>query len=181
MFKFTSAVAPEDQDHIAELVVALGDKDGMTRQKARNILEKIGSPAVPALLDVLANDKDMHRRWEALKALVSIRNPEAAGALVEALLDENSEIRWLAAEGLIALKRDALWPLMHALCDKPNDVWLRHGAHHVLYTLERYHCLDEAMWPIMDSLKSLEPEVTIPLAVYRALEALRVGYLREAG
>lgn len=165
-------IPQEEQDRIAEQIALLGNKDGMVRRQARHRLVETGRPVVPALIDVLAHEKNLHRRWEAAKALGTLRSPEAAGPLVEALMDNSTEIRWLAAEALIALELDALRPLMAALFEHPDDVDLRHGAHHVLHALEKSKRLDEASQQVLDVLRSIEPEVGVPVAAHRAMEAL---------
>lgn len=161
------------QHQTEELVTRIGDKDGMTRRSARLALQDLGESVVDPLLEALSDMKNHHRRWEAAKALGAIRSPRAAGALVEALMDESTEIRWLAAEALIALGPEAIRPLMVALTRKPDDVWLRHGAHHVLHALERSGELDDASQVVLDVMRSLTPEVAVPLAAHHAMETLR--------
>ena len=106
-------VVPGD-DRIASLVDALANVDGVERHAAREQLEEIGRPAVPALLTALQSPSE-HARWEAAKALGEIADPSAAPALVSTLEDEKAGVRWLAATALINLGRDALAPLLRGL------------------------------------------------------------------
>lgn len=159
-------------EEIAQWLAALGSKDGMERQRARLALVEIGKPVLPYLLEAL---KDNHQqvRWEAAKALGSINETDAAPALVDALMDESSEVRWLAAEALIGLREQAVVPLLLALEKHFKSVWLREGAHHVLHDLGRYHLLNKPTQQVLETLRSLEPEVTIPWAAKVALESLK--------
>lgn len=161
-----------NREEIAQWIAALGSKDGMERQRARLALVEMGKVAVPYLIEAL---KEVHHqvRWEAAKALGSLNDPDAAPALVEALMDESSEIRWLAAEALIALREPAVVPLLLALEKNFKSVWLRHGAHHVLHDLGRYHLLNKPTLQVLETLRSLEPVVAIPWAAKVALESLK--------
>ncbi len=119
---------------IESLIHVLSARDGMLRQSARQALVAIGEPAVGALA-VAMRDRNTNVRWESTKALAEIGDPATAPDLVNALEDESFSVRWLAAEGLIAMGSGALGPLLRALIQRPDSVWLREGAHHVLRTL----------------------------------------------
>ena len=163
--------ASENTGSVPELVAALGSKRGLERQAARLSLVKIGEPAGPALIEALT-DENKHRRWEAAKALGAICSPQAAPALVDALVDESTKVRWLAAEALIALERAALQPLLKALTVDFDSIWLRNGAHHVLHGLERSGQLRAAEVELLDALRDIEPESTVPFLAQSALAAL---------
>ena len=75
----------------------------------------------------LLKHPDHEVRWEAARALGEIADPRAAPALVVTLEDEGFDIRWLAAEGLIALGPVGLAPLLEALAEKANSVYLTGG------------------------------------------------------
>jgi HEAT repeat protein len=164
----------ESAKQIEQLVASLSNDDGLKRQDARRRLVHIGSPAVPSLISAL-KDKKHRVRWEAAKALVSIRDPQAAPALVEALMDENFEIQWLAAEGLIELGHDAVKALLEALMLHYESVYLRQGAHHVLYELEREKLLNEQETAVIDELRSIEPSHPFPAVARTALAAMTRG------
>jgi len=75
----------------------------------------------------LLKDPDHEVGCKATKALGEIADPRAAPALVVTLEDEGFDIRWLAAEGLIALGPVGLAPLLEALAEKANSVYLTGG------------------------------------------------------
>jgi HEAT repeat protein len=155
---------------IGALIADLGVKDGMVRERARQSLVAIGGPAVAPLIEALA-DRNEQMRWEAAKALCQIADPASAPALVTILEDEVFDVRWLAAEGLIALGRGALVPLLQALMEHPDSLWLREGAHHVLHELSGGD-LKEVLRPLLAALEDVEPSVEVPLAAESALDAL---------
>jgi HEAT repeat protein len=148
-----------DPARLSTLVSTLRSSDYGERVDARQALEKIWHPAVGPLVELLA-DPSHQARWEAAKTLVAIADADASPALVEALLDEEFDVRWLAAEALIAIGHDGLEPLLRALEEHPESVWLRQGAHHVLHDLKD-PALRELMAPTLDALESLEPEINV--------------------
>ena len=92
-------------------------------------------------------------------------------ALIEALNDKIFDVRWLAAEGLILIGRGALAPLLQALMEHPDSLWLREGVHHVLHDLDKGDLI-EILQPVIFSLEGFEPSVEAPLAVQTTLKAL---------
>lgn len=164
---------PSDPDTINELIAALGDCNGLARQRARHSLVAIGKPAVPALVEALT-DPNGQRRWEAAKALGPIRDPSAAPALVRAMDDEDFGVRWLAAEGLIVLKRAGLVPLLQALAEHPDRVWIREGVHHVCRMLVD-HDLHDLVAPVLAALDGVEPVLEASRAAQATLKALTHG------
>ena len=155
---------------IASLVAALADGSGSIRQKAREALVQIGSPAVPALVAALGSH-EAQVRWEAAKALHDLADPASAGVLVAALEDTSFDVRWLAAEGLALIGRKALEPLLAALADHGDAIWLREGAHHVLKAAAR-RGLAELVSPVVAALEGMEPGLVTPPAAQAALKAL---------
>ena len=71
-------------DQIEALLTQLGDKDGGTRQRARETLAAIGESAVPSLTGLLGSP-EARLRWEAAKALTEIPDPAAIPGLVSLL------------------------------------------------------------------------------------------------
>lgn len=163
------AVHPPKPD-IDSLVVALASPDRATRLTAREMLVGLGRPAVAPLIPLL-DDKHDHVRWEATKTLAEIGDPAAASALVKSLEDREAGVRWLAAEGLIKMRRASLKPLLHALTERPDSVWLREGACHVLHSLGKMGLAD-GMEPVLKALKGIEPAATVPAVARRALDTL---------
>ncbi len=153
-----------------DLISELRGKDGARRMQAREALVTIGKPSVPFLLELL-NEKSEIVRWEACKALRRIKDASTAEALANALDDESLAVQWLAAEALIMLKTAAVIPLLELLEKKFESPFVRQGAHHVLHAFEREGLLNEETIAVIDSLRSLGPNVLAALAAQKALEA----------
>ena len=162
--------ASSDAGTLSSLVAELSKKDGAVRERARQSLVAIGAPAVTYLVEALANRNEL-LRWEAAKALGEIGSPAAAPALVAALEDEVFDVRWLAAEGLIALRGEGLVPLLRALVERSDSLWLREGAHHVLHDVSRGR-LEDVLRPLVAALHDIEPSVEVPFAAKTVLSGL---------
>jgi HEAT repeat protein len=155
---------------IDSLVAALASPDRATRLTARETLVGLGHPAVGPLIPLLTDQHD-HVRWEAAKSLADIGDPAAAPALVKTLEDREAGVRWLAAEGLIHMRRACLKPLLQALIERTDSVWLRDGAHHILHNLTKMGLAEEVM-PVLTALEGIQPTATVPSAARRALDTL---------
>jgi HEAT repeat protein len=167
----TSENQQQNEVHeINRLVHQLDGQNWLRSHDAREELVDIGRAAVPALIGAL-HDPDEHVRWEAAKALGQISDSSAAPALVEALLDPNFGVRWLAAEGLITMRRRGLKPLLQALIERSDSVWLRQGAHHILRTLATSGPHQE-IEPVLQALTGPEPIVEVPPAAAAVLKKL---------
>lgn len=149
----------------------LRSRDGSVRQEAREALTSMGKRAVRQLIPLL-NDPEDDVRWEAAKALADIGDARAVSDLVATLQDENGDVRWLAAVGLIAIGRDALVPMLKALIEQPNSVWLRRGAHHVLHDLAKGD-LEGPLTPIVAGLDGIAPEIGLREPASNALQWLK--------
>jgi hypothetical protein len=156
---------------IEELIARLGTDDTLAHEDARTALIKIGTSAVPALVELL-KDPRAHVRWEVAKALVSIGAHSSAPALAEALEDKIFDVRWLAAEGLIGMGIAGLIPTMDALITEKKRDWIWDGAHHVIHDLSKGR-LENILKPVLDAYDSGEPHLAVPLAVRKALAELR--------
>lgn len=126
----------QESKDLDTLVKDLSCENVITCQNSRRALVRMGSTAVPALIEAL-NNKNQWVRWEATKALSQIADPTATDTLIRLLESKEFDMRWLAAEGLIAIGRKAVVPLLQALIDRPNSTWLQEGAHHVLHDMRR--------------------------------------------
>jgi ABC-type molybdenum transport system ATPase subunit/photorepair protein PhrA len=157
-------------ENIKSLVADLGSQDGQVRVRARKSLVAIGGQAVKPLVKALASKKEWVR-WEAAKTLGQIGDPAAVQALVKALEDKMFDVRWLAAEGLISTGREALVPLLRALIENPDSLWLKEGVHHVLHDLDKGD-LTELLQPVIIALEGFEPSVEAPLIAETALKTL---------
>ncbi len=169
--KIRRRVKAASSERIDSLILGLDQEDGLARADAREALVAIGEPAVDALVGVLASPK-IHVRWEAARALAEIADSRAAPALVHVLLTEPAfDVRWLAAEGLAAIGDGGLEPLLQALEDHSDSVWLRQGALVVLAALSKRGWREE-LRGVVAALMDVEPTLEVPLAARVALDNL---------
>lgn len=166
----------ENKSRIESLVEILKSKDGIARQKARNELVMAGEPALDSLITAF-DTKKQQVRWEIAKALSRIGSKKAVHVLVNALEDRDFSVRWIAAEGLINMGPDSLIPLLDALDNKPDSVWLREGAHHVLHDLMGRELIDDetaqCVFPVLDALDRMQGEMETESAASKALKMLK--------
>ena len=165
-----------DNQDIDSLIETLKSEDGIARQHARNSLVKIGEPALDALIKAFEVKKDpLH--WEIAKALSQIGTAKAAQVLVDALEDNEFSVRWIAAEGLINIGADGLIPLMEALKNNTDSIWLREGSHHVIHDLVHRKIVDETaqkyLLTVLNALNHFEAVIQTNTAADMALKALR--------
>ena len=156
---------------IISLIADLTSDDGVTRVKARNALVSYGDEAVKPLTRALA-DPNQWVRWEAAKALGQIGNSAATHALVKALEDRMFDVRWLAAQGLINIGSEAIMPVLKALIERADSVWMREGAHHVLHDLAQGE-LREVLQPVLAALEDVDASVEVPFVAKTALSTLK--------
>jgi HEAT repeat protein len=158
-------------DMIDTLIKDLASEDWVARVKAREELVSSGGKAVEPLTVALASSKQWVR-WEAAKALCEIGNPAATNALIESLEDRMFDVRWLSAQGLITIGDKTIVPILEALIEKPDSVWLREGAHHVLHDLAGGK-IREVLQPVMAALEDVDASVEVPLVAKVALDTLK--------
>ena len=105
-----------------ELIKFLGHPQQTVREKARNYLIEIGSPAVPELLKAL-KDPDPTVRWQATIVLGQIRHPKTITRLLKALKHPKPEIRLVATYALGEISDPRAIPgLLEALEDPDENV-----------------------------------------------------------
>jgi HEAT repeat protein len=131
-----------EKQPLSKLIDALGDEDGLVRQRARLHLEHLGQESIPALLEALKSP-NVHIRWETVRALSEIRDPKTAAALVNMLMDEDTGVRWSAMESLSRMGRDCLHPLLESFIKNFDSLWLREGLHHILRVLKDRNKLND--------------------------------------
>lgn len=131
-----------ERKQLFKLIEALGDENGLVRQRARLQLEHLGQESIPVLVEALESP-NVHTRWEAVRALGEIRNSKAAAALVNKLMDEDTGVRWSAMEGLSRMGRDCLHPLLESFIKNFDSLRLREGVHHILHVLKDRNKLNE--------------------------------------
>ena len=155
--------------NISNLIAKLGGKNGLGRQKARLELVEHGSEPVQELIAALS-DENYHTRWEAIEALGAIGEPGARRRpLAQALLDEQLDIREAAAKSLVHMRRAALQPLLEELVENFDQVWMREGAHTVLYQLKQSHMLTTTEQKVLEALEGAAPDMSAPWAALSAL------------
>ena len=152
------------------LIKSLSSEDDGVRVNARHSLVAMGKAAVAPLAEALKDGNNL-LKWEAAKALGDIGAPEAGPILVKALEDEQFDVRWLAAVGLIGMNIKGLKPLLHALMEQIDSVFLREGAHHVIHDLTKGE-LRKYLAPVLAALENIEPAAGCPRAAFHALEML---------
>jgi HEAT repeat protein len=152
-------------------LAALRDHEGLIRQRARDRLVELGRSVTP-FLEPLLSDQHIQTRWEAAKALSEIADPASIPALIRTLGDDDNDVSWLAAEGLAAIGRPAVPPLLHALIDQVEDIWIRQGVHHVLRELRDTE-ISDAITDVYTALNSMDQDVEIIAAAERALTRLK--------
>jgi HEAT repeat protein len=152
-------------------ITSLASSNDSERRKARSLLVAEGENAVPDLIQALSNG-NRQTRMQVVKIFTQTSDPSTASALVHALEDEDHDIRWTAMKGLIALERDGLEPLLQALTQDFDSVWLREGAHHILHELKKKESLRQPSLQVLKALEGVEPEVTVPWAAEAAWESL---------
>ena len=90
------------------LIQALQDEDAMVASLAVNALVKVGSPAVPALIDV-AQAAPRSARIHALRALAEIRDHRAIPTLMKVMGEDSALLQHWAKEGLERLGLDMVY------------------------------------------------------------------------
>jgi len=166
----SKSIPRRQESPIEAMIAALSSEDDGKRVKARHSIVAMGKAAVPLLAQALRNG-DTLVRWEAAKALGEIGVSEAAPPLVKALEDGEFDVRWLAAIGLIGMNIRGLKPLLHALMEQGDSVFLREGAHHVIHDLAKGG-LRKYLALVLAALENVEPSMGVPQAAFHALEML---------
>ncbi len=98
---------PEDSA-IQPLVRALSDTDSLTCNLAANALIKIGTPAVPSLIEIVKHEAQS-TRIQALRALAEIRDHRAIPILMQVLEEDSALLQHWAKEGLERLGLDMVY------------------------------------------------------------------------
>ncbi len=97
------------------------ERDGDIRWLATGALGKIGSAAVPGLLNML-RDEDWKVRRSAADAIWAMREPGAVPGLLAALQDRNDVVRQAVAGALDAIGEGAVQPLIEALSSRDPQI-----------------------------------------------------------
>lgn len=101
------AIKPEESA-IQPLIKALSDEDSMVGNLAVNALVKIGSKAVPALIDVVKSAPQSARIY-ALRALAETRDHRAIPVMMSVMEEDSVLLQHWAKEGLDRLGLDMVY------------------------------------------------------------------------
>lgn len=88
-----------DEAAIQPLIRALSDEDSMVGNLAVNALARIGSAAVPSLIEVVKN-APQSARIHALRALAEIRDHRAIQVMMQVMGEDSALLQHWAKEGL---------------------------------------------------------------------------------
>lgn len=91
--------ARPDEGATQSLIRALSDEDGMVGNLAVNALVKIGSAAVPSLIEVVKS-APQSARIHALRALAEIRDHRAIPVMMQVMGEDSALLQHWAKEGL---------------------------------------------------------------------------------
>ena len=97
-----------DESAVPPLVRALGDGDSMVASLAVNALARIGSPAVPSLIEAVKGAAQS-QRIHALRALAEIRDHRAIPVMMQVMQEESALLQHWAQEGLERLGLDMVY------------------------------------------------------------------------
>ncbi|MBL1210688.1 HEAT repeat domain-containing protein [Geminocystis sp. GBBB08] len=126
---FTHSFDFNDHDTIAKMVESMGDKRGMTRLKFAERLGIIGKPAVPFLLEALANHPNAVVRRASAKTLTLIADPNAVPNLVYALLHDEDTVVQGSCIGALARTGEASVPeLLKIIADEGQNETIKGHA-----------------------------------------------------
>ena len=157
-----------DELKIKKLLNDLQSENTGVRHNARNELVKIGTPIIDFLIE-LDYSKNKNVKWEVMKALGQIADPDTIPLLLEGLCDDEFEIRWLAAEGLIEIGKESVQPILEELFEKPDAMFLRHGAHHVLSDFKKKGFFEDKH----DLISILDDVATASSVIVKVKQTLR--------
>lgn len=104
-----------DESAVPPLVRALGDGDSMMASLAVNALVKVGSAAVPSLIEAVKprpateENKAQSQRIHALRALAEIRDHRAIPVMMQVMQEDSALLQHWAQEGLERLGLDMVY------------------------------------------------------------------------
>ena len=95
------------QDDIKFLIKGLNDENGLVRRSHAEALAKIGTAALPELINALLNSKNVIQRRAAAKTLKLVGDPAALPHLIKALTNDSDSVVQFSAAGAIAIFGEA--------------------------------------------------------------------------
>jgi len=97
-----------DESATQPLVQALSDDDSMVGSLSANALVKIGSAAVPSLIEIVTSGKQS-ARIHALRALAEIKDHRAIPIMMKVMQEDSALLQHWAKEGLDRLGLDMVY------------------------------------------------------------------------
>ena len=107
-------------------------------------------------------------REQAIHELKNFPEPAVIARLIQTLDSDDGGIRWAASSTLIEFGEAALRPLLMALVEGHDSVWLREGAYRVFHDTHNYK-VQQATGDLVKALKGPAAESTTTDAAARAL------------
>jgi len=99
------------------LMEELQSKEPSRQQKAAQVLESMGKPAIPLLIEVIKQEKDFRTRQLAANLLVPLKSEAADRLRKEVVLEVTSEQRFRILEVIDVVTRDLKTELAFCLSD----------------------------------------------------------------
>ncbi|NOK70960.1 MAG: HEAT repeat domain-containing protein [Chloroflexi bacterium AL-N10] len=109
-----------NKQRLQQMVECLGDSRGMVRLGFADTLGRIGKPAVPFLVEALANHSNEVVRRASAKTLTLIADPETVDPLVQALLNDEDTVVKGSAVGALARIGEASVPVLLEILASPD-------------------------------------------------------------
>jgi HEAT repeat protein len=100
--------AKPDEGAIQPLIRAMSDEDSMVAHLAVNALVKVGSAAVPSLIEAVKS-APQSARIHALRALAEIRDHRAIPVMMQVMGEDSALLQHWAKEGLERLGLDMVY------------------------------------------------------------------------
>ena len=95
------------QDDIKLLIKGLNDDNGLVRRSHAEALAKLGTAALPELINALLNSKNVIQRRAAAKTIKLVKDPTALPHLIKALTNDSDSVVQFSAAGAIAIFGEA--------------------------------------------------------------------------
>lgn len=124
-----------------------------------------------ALAVAVDNARPALEREQAIHQLGKSPTPDVVDHLIKLLEDNADGVRWAASTALIECGDMALKPLLQALLDQHDSVWLRRGAYRVFHDTKSYK-VQQATGDVVKALNGPAAESTTTDAAARALMKL---------
>lgn len=167
--KIQSTSFPVSDLIIREMVVHLADSRGLARLALVDTFGRIGSVAIPALVEALRSSPNPVVRRSCGKALAKIGDPVATDSLLHTLVyDEDIVTRSSAAGALARMGRTAVPPLLKLISDPSVSMTAKGHAAWAIAFMQ-----GDATEELLSQLENDNKDVR--LAIVNALGAVAIG------